>query len=78
MTAATAELDTKQADTEQMERIAHYRDLIENDPCMTIHHLRVYNHWYAKVGPPLAYELARTAYLDNGRYLILRAGCAAS
>ena len=50
----------------------HYRNLILNNDRMTTCHLRVFDHWLPCVGATLAYELARVAYYDNGRYQMLK------
>ena len=59
---------------ETVDSAAYYRSLILDDSRMdTPHHMRIFNYWCPRVGAPTAYELARVAFSDNGRYLLLKA-----
>lgn len=57
---------------EHTERVNHYRNLIEGNMRMTKHHIRIYDHWYPRIGAPMAYEMARVAFNNNGRYQLLK------
>lgn len=62
---------TKQED-EHQERVNHYRNLITTNARMSGSHMRIYNFWCSRIGPPMAYEMARVAFSDNRRYQMLK------
>jgi hypothetical protein len=61
----------EEEDEERTEQVNHYRNLILGNNLMTKSHVRLFDHWWPRIGAPLAYELARVAY-NNKRYQLLK------